>query len=105
MQPWQVGVHYLTACSCRCSHPAVRMAGPAQAKAHSRPGAQEGLCPQVPWGGKELALGMLGWVTTFVLVGLSFIPVIRLAAGPEVSWAGRRGAPHALGSQHTPQSG
>lgn len=39
---------------------------------------------QVPWGGKELALGMVGWAVTFVAVGLAFIPVVRLLAGPEV---------------------
>ena len=38
----------------------------------------------MPWGAKELTLGMVGWAVTFVLVGLTFIPVAGLAAGPKV---------------------
>lgn len=38
---------------------------------------------EVPWGGKELTLGMLGWGVTFVLVGVGFIPLAVWAAGPQ----------------------
>lgn len=42
------------------------------------------LCVQVPWGAKEVVLGMVGWGITFLLVGLAFIPVARSMAGTEV---------------------
>lgn len=37
----------------------------------------------VPWGGKELALGMLAWSVSFTVVGLAFIPLAAVVAGPE----------------------
>lgn len=38
---------------------------------------------QVPWGGKETALGMVAWVAAFGGVGLAFIPVLSAVAGPK----------------------
>lgn len=36
----------------------------------------------IPWGGKQAVLGMLGWGLSFVAVGLALIPVARQVAGP-----------------------
>lgn len=38
---------------------------------------------QVPWGGKETALGMVAWCAAFLGVGLLFVPLVRSMAGPE----------------------
>lgn len=38
---------------------------------------------QVPWGGKEVVLGMAAWCAAFVGVGLAFIPVVRAMAGAD----------------------
>lgn len=37
----------------------------------------------VPWGGKEVVLGMAAWCAAFVGVGLAFIPVVRAMAGAD----------------------
>lgn len=37
----------------------------------------------VPWGGKETAIGMVAWVAAFAGVGLAFIPVLSAVAGPK----------------------
>lgn len=39
--------------------------------------------PQVPWGGRETAFGMVAWVASFLAVGLLFVPVVKSLAGPE----------------------
>ena len=36
----------------------------------------------MPWGGRETAIGMVAWSTSFVLVGLAFVPVVKALAGP-----------------------
>lgn len=35
-----------------------------------------------PWGLKNSVLGMIGWGASFLLVGLAFIPIAKLAGGP-----------------------
>jgi uncharacterized protein len=37
----------------------------------------------VPWSGKDAALGMLAWSVSFVGVGLAFIPLARSFSGPD----------------------
>ncbi|KAL0021285.1 hypothetical protein WJX79_008046 [Trebouxia sp. C0005] len=36
---------------------------------------------QVPWGRKELAIGLLSWAISFVAVGIVLVPIIGFAAG------------------------
>lgn len=37
---------------------------------------------EAPWGLKNSVLGMVGWGASFVLVGLAFIPIAKVAGGP-----------------------
>lgn len=37
----------------------------------------------VPWGAKETALGMAGWIIAFITVGFALIPLVEYLAGPE----------------------
>ncbi len=39
---------------------------------------------QVPWGGKELTIGMGAWALSFLLVGLVLAPLVVKAAGVTV---------------------
>ena len=39
---------------------------------------------QVPWGGKQVALGMLAWAASFLLVGLVVSPLVVKSAGVTV---------------------
>ena len=40
---------------------------------------------QVPWGGKQVALGMVAWASSFLLVGLVVSPLVVKSAGVTVS--------------------
>ena len=40
---------------------------------------------QVPWGGKQVALGMVAWAASFLLVGLVVSPLVVKSAGVTVS--------------------
>lgn len=39
---------------------------------------------QVPWGRKELAIGLFSWAISFVAVGIVLVPIIGFAAGVQV---------------------
>ena len=39
---------------------------------------------QVPWGRKELAVGLVSWAVSFVAVGIVLVPIIGFAAGVKV---------------------
>lgn len=39
---------------------------------------------QVPWGRKELAIGLFSWAVSFVAVGIVLVPIIGFAAGVKV---------------------
>ena len=39
---------------------------------------------QVPWGRKELAVGLFSWAVSFVAVGIVLVPIIGFAAGVQV---------------------
>lgn len=39
---------------------------------------------QVPWGRKELAIGLFSWAISFVAVGIVLVPIIGFAAGVKV---------------------
>lgn len=39
---------------------------------------------QVPWGRKELAIGLFSWAISFVAVGIVLVPVIGFVAGVKV---------------------
>lgn len=39
---------------------------------------------QVPWGRKELAIGLFSWAVSFIAVGIVLVPIIGFAAGVQV---------------------
>lgn len=39
---------------------------------------------QVPWGRKELAIGLFSWAISFVAVGIVLVPIIGFVAGVKV---------------------
>jgi hypothetical protein len=39
---------------------------------------------QVPWGGRQLTVGLLAWASTFVAVGLLVMPLLARAVGVQV---------------------
>lgn len=39
---------------------------------------------QVPWGRKELAVGLFSWAISFVAVGIVLVPIIGFVAGVKV---------------------
>lgn len=41
--------------------------------------------PQVPWGGKQVTLGMVAWAASFLLVGVVVSPLAVKTAGVTVS--------------------
>ena len=41
---------------------------------------------QVPWGRKELAIGLFSWAISFVAVGIVLVPIIGFAAGVKVRY-------------------
>ena len=46
-----------------------------------------GVWEQVPWGARQLVLGMGAWTITFVAVGIYVVPLLVQAAGVRVGYA------------------
>ena len=49
---------------------------------------------QVPWGRKELAVGLFSWAISFVAVGIVLVPIIGFVAGVKVSYFSSRNLHH-----------
>ena len=46
-----------------------------------------GVWEQVPWGARQLVLGMGAWTVTFVAVGIYVVPLLVQATGVRVGYA------------------